>query len=319
MQYRKLGSSDLIVSEIALGSWLTYSGGIDRGRSIACVRRALNLGITLIDTANVYGRGAAETLLGQALAGVDRLSYVLATKLYFPMSATDQGLSRAQIMKQLDASLARLKTDYIDLYQCHRYDFRTPLEETMRALTDVVRQGKVRYIGFSEWPVDKIRAAIEMPGVEKFVSSQPQYSLLWRGPEAEVFPLCRANGISQIVWSPLAQGVLTGKYLPGSAAPTDSRAASSAMGSMLDRAFLSRRVLEAIQQIKPLAETAGLTLAQFALAWTLREPDVASAIIGATRVEQIEENVVAAGANVDPSLFADAERLIADAKEGGTP
>lgn len=166
------------MSEIALGSWLTYSGGIDRGRVIACVRRALDLGITLIDTANVYGRGAAETLLGEALAGVERSSYLLATKLYFPMSATDQGLSRAQIMKQLDASLTRLKTDYIDLYQCHRYDFRTPLEETMHALTDIIRQGNVRYIGFSEWPVDKIRAAIEMPGVEKFVSSQPQYSLL---------------------------------------------------------------------------------------------------------------------------------------------
>ena len=184
----------------------------------------------------------------------------------------------------------------------------------MEALTDVVRQGKVRYIGFSEWPVDKICAAIEMPDVEKFVSSQPQYSLLWREPEAEVFPLCRSNDISQIVWSPLAQGVLTGKYLPGAAVPTDSRAASSTMGSMLDRAFLSRRVLDAIQQIKPLAASAGLTLAQFALAWSLRKPDVASAIIGATRVEQIEENVMASGATVDPSLFADAERLIATAE-----
>jgi aryl-alcohol dehydrogenase-like predicted oxidoreductase len=318
MQYRKLGRSELMVSEIGLGSWLTYAGGIDEDRSIACVRRALDLGITLIDTANVYGRGAAEMLLSEALAGVDRSSYVLATKLYFPMSATDQGLSRTQIMKQLDASLLRLKTDYIDLYQCHRYDFRTPLEETMRALTDVVRQGKVRYIGFSEWPVDKIRAAMEMPGVEKFVSSQPQYSLLWREPEAEVFPLCQSNGISQIVWSPLAQGVLTGKYLPGAAVPIDSRAASPAMGSMLDRAFLSRRVLEAIQQIKPLAASAGLTLAQFALAWTLRKPDVASSIIGATRVEQIEENVIASGAAVDPWLFNDAERLIATAVGSGT-
>jgi aryl-alcohol dehydrogenase-like predicted oxidoreductase len=318
VQYRKLGSSELVVSEIALGSWLTYSGGIDRDRSIACVRRALDFGITLIDTANVYGRGAAETLLSEALAGVDRSSYVLATKLYFPMSATDQGLSRAQITKQLDASLSRLNIDYIDLYQCHRYDFGTPLEETMQALTDVVRQGKVRYIGFSEWPVDKIRAAIEMPGVEKFVSSQPQYSLLWREPEDEVFPLCRANGISQIVWSPLAQGVLTGKYLPGTEVPTDSRAASSTMGSTLEKSFLSRPVLDAVQLIKPLAASVGLTLAQFVLAWTLRKPEVASAIIGATRVVQIEENVIASGAAVDPSLFTEAERLIATAARSGT-
>jgi aryl-alcohol dehydrogenase-like predicted oxidoreductase len=302
-----------MVSEIALGSWLTYSGGIEKARSIACVRRALDLGVTLIDTANIYGHGAAETLLGEALAGVDRSSYILATKLYFPMTATDQGLSRPQVLKQLDASLARLKTDYVDLYQCHRYDPATPLEETMQALSDVVRQGKVRYIGFSEWPVDKIAAALTMTGVEKFVSSQPQYSLIWRAPEAEVFPLCRANGISQIVWSPLAQGVLTGKYIPGAAVPKDSRAASASMGTMFDEAFLSRPVLEAVQQIRPLAETAGLTMSQFALAWVLREPNVAAAIIGATRVEQIEENIVASGAVVDPSLFAEAERLIGQA------
>ena len=310
MQYRKIGTSDLVVSEIALGSWLTYSGGVAKDRSIACVKHALDVGITLLDTANIYGRGAAETVLGEALAGTDRSSYVLATKLFFPMSATDQGLSRAQVSKQLDASLKRLRTDYIDLYQCHRYDSKTPLEETMQALTDVVRQGKVRYIGFSEWPVEKIRAAIEMPGVEKFVSSQPQYSLLWRQPEAEVFPLCRANGISQIVWSPLAQGVLTGKYPPDATAPAGSRAASPTMGSMFDKAFLSRPVLEAVQQIKPLAEREGLTLAQFVLAWLLREPNVASAIIGATRVEQIDENIAASEATVDPVLFAEAERLV---------
>jgi aryl-alcohol dehydrogenase-like predicted oxidoreductase len=310
MKYRKIGSSDLIVSEIALGSWLTYSGGIDKDRSIACIKRALDVGITLIDTANIYGRGAAETVLGEALSGTDRSGYVLATKLFFPMTASDQGLSRAQIFKQLEASLKRLRTDYIDLYQCHRYDSKTPLEETMQALTDVARQGKVRYIGFSEWPVDKIRAAIEMLGVEKFVSSQPQYSLLWRQPEAEVFPLCRSNGISQIVWSPLAQGVLTGKYLPDAEVPRGSRATSPTMGSMFDKAFLSRPVLQAVQQIKPLAEKAGLTLAQFALAWILREPNVASAIIGATRVQQIDENIAASGAVVDPALFAEAERLV---------
>ena len=310
MKYRKLGSSDLIVSEIALGSWLTYSGGVDKARSMACVRRALDLGINLVDTANIYGRGAAETLLGEALAGVDRSTFVLATKLYFPMTAADQGLSRAQVLKQLDASLARLRTDYVDLYQCHRYDPNTPLEETMQALNDVVQQGKARYIGFSEWPADKIKAAIAMPEVEKFVSSQPQYSLLWRKPETEVMPLCAANGISQIVWSPLAQGVLTGKYLPGAELPGESRAASPTMGTMLDRAFLSRPVLEAGQQIKPLAAQAGLTSPQFALAWVLRQPNVAAAIIGATRVEQIEDNVGASGASVDPALFAQAERLL---------
>ena len=317
VHYRNLGTSNMMVSEIALGSWLTYSGGVEKERSIACVRRALDLGVTLIDTANIYGRGAAETLLGEALTGVDRSSYILATKLFFPMTATDQGLSRAQILKQLDASLARLKTDHVDLYQCHRYDPNTPLEETMQALSDVVRQGKVRFIGFSEWPVDKIRMAIKMAGVEKFVSSQPQYSLLRREPESEVFPLCRANGISQIVWSPLAQGVLTGKYLPGAVAPNDSRAASATMGTMFDTAFLSRPVLEAVQQVRPLAAKAGLTLSQFALAWVLREPNVASAIIGATRVEQIEENVAASGAGVDPSLFAAAERLIGRALQDG--
>jgi aryl-alcohol dehydrogenase-like predicted oxidoreductase len=310
MKYRRIGTSDLVVSEIALGSWLTYSGGVDKDRSIACVKRALDVGITLIDTANIYGRGAAETVLGEALTGTDRSRYVLATKLFFPMNAADQGLSRAQIFKQLDASLKRLRTDYIDLYQCHRYDFKTPLEETMQALTEVVCQGKVRYIGFSEWPVDKIRAAIEMPGVAKFVSSQPQYSLLWRRPATELFPLCRLNGISQIVWSPLAQGVLTGKYLPDAEVPRGSRAASPSMGSMFDKAFLSRHVLQAVQQIKPLAERAGLTLAQFALAWILREPSVASAIIGATRLEQIDENIAASGAEVDPTLFAEAERLV---------
>lgn len=306
-----------MVSEIALGSWLTYSGGIEKERSIACVRRALDLGVTLIDTANIYGRGAAETVLGEALAGVDRSSYVLATKLFFPMSATDQGLSRGQVLKQIEASLARLRTDYIDLYQCHRYDPETPLEETMQALTDVVQQGKARHIGFSEWPVDKIWAAINMAGVEKFVSSQPQYSLLWRKPEADVFPLCQNNGISQIVWSPLAQGALTGKYLPGAAVPNDSRAANAAMGMMFDKSFLSRPVLEVVQQVRPLAEKAGMTMPQFALAWVLSESNVASAIIGATRVEQIEENVIASGAIVDPSLFAEAERLIDKTRQGG--
>jgi aryl-alcohol dehydrogenase-like predicted oxidoreductase len=313
MQYRQLGSSDLLVSEISLGSWLTYSGGVDKSRSMACVRRALELGITLLDTANIYGRGAAETLLGEALVGIDRESYQLGSKVFFPMTSTDRGLSRQQIMKQLDDSLKRLRTDHLDLYQCHRYDPSTPLEETMQALTDVIRQGKVRYIGFSEWPVDKIRAAIDMTGVAKFVSSQPQYSLLWRKPESEVFALCAANSISQIVWSPLAQGVLTGKYQPGVELPSDSRAASANMATTFNRNWLSRPVLEAVQSVKGLAESAGLTLSQFSLAWILRMPNVASAIIGASRPDQIDENIAASGSTVDPTLFADAEQLIENA------
>jgi len=310
MRFRELGSSNLRVSEIALGSWLTYGGGVQRSQAAACVKQALELGINLIDTANVYGRGAAESFLGEVLAGVPRDSYVLATKLFFPMSAQDRGLSRAQIRKQLGDSLRRLRTDYVDLYQCHRYDPETPLEETMAALSETVREGKVRYIGFSEWPVDKIKAASELVGVERFVSSQPQYSLLWRAPEAEVIPFCRGQGILQIVWSPLAQGLLTGKYRPGVPIPMDSRAASSSMGGFVRQSWLTQPALQAIQDLEPLARRNGLTLAQFALAWVLRERNVASAIIGATRPHQIVENAAAADANVDPEDFKEAERLL---------
>jgi aryl-alcohol dehydrogenase-like predicted oxidoreductase len=310
MKYRKLGDSGIDVSEIAFGSWLTTAGGVEKDQAIACVHRALDKGITLIDTANAYGRGIAEMVIGEALDGLPRDSYVLATKLYFPMSATDRGLSRTQIHKQLDASLARLKVDYVDLYQCHRYDADTPLEETMEALSEVVRAGKVRFIGFSEWPVDKIAVALAMPGVEKFVSSQPQYSLLHRDPERAVIPLCARSGISQIVWSPLAQGVLTGKYRPGSAVPADSRAANDAMGAFLNRRWLEPRVLEAVLSLEPLAAEAGLNLAQFALAWVLREPNAAAAIIGASRPEQIDENVVASGHEVASELFGKAEQII---------
>jgi aryl-alcohol dehydrogenase-like predicted oxidoreductase len=311
MKYRKLGDSDLTVSEIAFGSWLTTAGGVGKEQAIACVHRALELGITLIDTANIYGRGIAETVLGEALEGRPRASYVLATKLFFPMTETDRGLSAAQISKQLDASLKRLKVAYVDLYQCHRYDPETPLEETMRALTQAVHGGKARYIGFSEWPADKITAALALTDCTKFVSSQPQYSLLHRTPEAAILPLCARNGISQIVWSPLAQGVLTGKYLPDAAPPDDSRAANDKMGSTFNKALLRREVLEAVQALKPLAAQANLTLAQFALAWVLREPNVAAAIIGATRPEQVDENAAASGANVPPELFAEAERILA--------
>jgi len=310
MKYRRLGTSDLEVSEISLGSWLTYGVRVEAEAARACLDRAFELGINFIDTANIYGRGAAETFLGEALAGRARDSYILATKLFFPMTDTDQGLSAAQIEKQLDASLKRLRTDHVDLYQCHRYDDETPLEETMAALTRAVESGKARYIGFSEWPADKIEAAIEMTDVARFVSSQPQYSLLWRAPEQEVIPLCAASGISQIVWSPLAQGVLTGKYRPGAPPPDNSRATSEEMGGWIGM-WLQPPVLEAVRKLKPLAAQAGLSLPQFALAWVLREPNVASAIIGASRPAQIEENAAASGAAVDPALFAEAERIVA--------
>jgi aryl-alcohol dehydrogenase-like predicted oxidoreductase len=309
MKYRRLGSSDLQVSEISLGSWLTFGVGVEADRARAVVEKSFELGINFIDTANVYGRGAAEEFLGETLKGRPRDSYVLATKVFFPMSATDRGLSRAQIEKQLDASLRRLRTDYVDLYQCHRYDEETPLEETMEALSAAVRSGKARWLGFSEWPADRIRAALDMAGVEKFVSSQPQYSLLWRQPEKEVIPLSAANGISQIVWSPLAQGVLTGKYAPGAPPPAGSRATSEEMGGFIG--WLMRdETLQAVQRLKPLAAEAGLSLAQFALAWVLKEPNVASAIVGASRPEQLAENAAASGAEVDPALFARAEEII---------
>jgi len=309
MRYRKLGTSDLSVSEISLGSWLTYGVGVDRDRALRCVNRAFELGINFIDTANVYGRGAAETFLGEALAKRSRDSYVLATKVFFPMSDSDRGLSRAQILKQIDASLTRLRVDHVDLYQCHRYDGETPLEETMRALSDVVRQGKARYIGFSEWSADQIATAFALPGMERFVSSQPQYSLLWRHPEEKVIPLCRENQVSQIVWSPLAQGALTGKYLPGAPLPADSRATSTTMGQFIQR-WTGRDTLETIQMLKPVAARAGCTLSQFALAWVLREPNVASAIVGASRPEQLDENAAASGLSIDPTLFAEAETIV---------
>ena len=312
MKYRKLGASDLEVSEISLGSWLTFGVGVEAEKARSCLEEAFAQGINFIDTANVYGRGAAETFLGDALQGRPRDSYVLATKVYFPMSDTDRGLSGAQIEKQLDDSLRRLKTDYVDLYQCHRYDWDTPLEETMEALTRAVDSGKARYIGFSEWPAERIRAALDLAGVARFVSSQPQYSLLWREPEEEVIPLCAANGISQIVWSPLGQGVLSGKYDPSRPPPKDSRAASAEMGGFIDR-LMQPQVLHAVQRLKPIAEEAGLTMPQFALAWVLREPNVASAIIGASRPDQVRENAAASGVIVDTQLFQRAEQILDEA------
>jgi len=313
MNKRQLGSSDLHVSDIALGSWLTYGVGVEADHARRCLDTAFDEGINFIDTANVYGNGAAETFLGDALKNRPRDSYILATKLFFPMDADNRGLSREQIEKQLDASLKRLNTNYVDLYQCHRFDEETPLEETMDALSEAVRSGKTRYIGFSEWTAPQIEAALAITGAEKFVSSQPQYSLLWREPEAEVIPTSATNGISQIVWSPLAQGVLSGKYSPDAPPPEGSRATSDEMGGYIG-GLMKRPVLEAVQQLKPIAAEAGLSLPQFALAWVLREPNVAAAIIGASRPEQVIENAAASRAKVDPALFANAEAIVAGAR-----
>ena len=300
-----------MVSEIGLGSWLTYGAGVEAERATACVRRAFEVGINFFDTANVYGKGAAESFLGEVLSGADRSSYVLATKAYFPMSDTDRGLSAAQIRKQSEASLKRLRTDYVDLYQCHRYDKNTPLEETMEALSELVRSGKARYIGFSEWTVPQIEAALAIPGVERFVSSQPEYSMLWRKAE-QVIPLCAREGISQVVWSPLAQGALTGKYKPGSPPPADSRAASKSMGSMMGR-FREDSVLTAVQRLRPIADDLGLTMAQMALAWVLQEENVASAITGASRPDQIDDNVAASGVAMDDGVMAMIDEALGEA------
>ena len=310
MKYRQLGSSDLSVSEISLGSWLTYGLGVDDANAIACLNRAFDVGINFIDTANIYGKGSAESFLGKALKGRDRSSYVLATKLFFPMTDTDRGLSGQQVAKQIDASLERLNTDYVDLYQCHRYDEHTPLDETMHALTEVVRQGKARYIGFSEWSADQIAAALAIPGVEKFVSSQPQYSMLWRVPEEDVIPLSARNGISQIVWSPLAQGVLTGKYHPGQPAPADSRAASSEMNTFFGGDLRSDATLTAVQDLKPIAARLEISMAQLALAWVLREPNVASAIVGASKPQQVDDNAAASGVIIPQDALDDIDRVL---------
>jgi aryl-alcohol dehydrogenase-like predicted oxidoreductase len=309
MQYRQLGDSGIEVSAICLGSWLTYGVGVDDSAGRACVVAAFDAGVDFIDTANVYGTGAAEEFLGRALNRRARDSYVLATKLFFPMSETDKGLSAAQVAKQIDASLSRLQTDYVDLYQCHRYDPDTPLEETMAALSGVVTSGKARAIGFSEWSPDQIEAALALaPPHVKFVSSQPQYSLLYRRAETKVIPISIANGIGQIVWSPLAMGVLSGKYKPGEAPPANSRAASED-GHFMER-YLADPVLEAVQALKPVADKAGCSMAQLAIAWVLAQPGITSAIVGASRPEQLRETAAAADLAIDPALLAEAAAIL---------
>jgi aryl-alcohol dehydrogenase-like predicted oxidoreductase len=314
MRYRKLGSSDLEVSEISLGSWLTFSGGVAFEQTRACTEAAFDAGINFFDTANVYGRGAAESAWGQILPTRPRSSYILATKVWGEMSDApgDQGLSAEQIAKQIDASLERLRTDYVDLYQAHRFDPDVPIEETIEALTDVVSSGKARYLGFSEWTPEQIQAAIDIAGPNLFVSSQPQYSMLWQAPEAELFPLCAANGISQIVWSPLAQGLLTGKYRAGQAPPADSRAAHTEMrGSM--SLVMNDATLEAVDRLRPIAEQAGLSMAELALAWVLRRPELASAIVGASRPEQVHANARASGIEITPDTLAAIDDALGDA------
>ncbi len=316
MRYRKLGDSDIEVSEISLGSWLTYGEGVERGQTEACTRAAFDAGITLFDTSNAYGRGTAEQAWGEILSDYARGSYVLATKVFFPMTETDRGLSREQIHKQLDASLARLQTDYVDLYQCHRPDSETPIEETMEALTEVCEAGKAREIGFSEWTLEQIEAGLEVPGAKKWVSSQPQYNMIWRAPETELIGFCAEHGISQIVWSPLGQGVLTGKYEPGGQPASDSRAASDAMGWAMDR-YMADEVLEAVQRLKPIAEGAGLSMVELALAWVLREDNVASAIIGATRPEQVHTNAAASGVELSADVLEAIDGALGDAVVSG--
>ncbi|MDQ4489392.1 aldo/keto reductase family protein [Sinomonas sp. ASV486] len=313
MRYRKLGSSDLEVSEISLGSWLTFSGGIEEEQTRACTEAAFDAGINFFDTANVYGRGASETAWGEILSKHPRGSYILATKVNGQMSddPADRGLSPAQIAKQIDASLTRLQTDHVDLYQAHRFDTAVPIEDTVEALQKVVEQGKARYLGFSEWTPEQIQAAIDLAGPGLFVSSQPQYSMLWQAPEAEVFPLCTANDISQIVWSPLAQGVLTGKYKPGQGIPEDSRFASDSMNMAKDL-LLNDAILDAVQRLLPIADGAGLSLPTMALAWVLRRTELASAITGASRPEQVHTNAEASGIGLTDDVLAAIDEALGD-------
>jgi aryl-alcohol dehydrogenase-like predicted oxidoreductase len=306
MENRRLGKTGMYVSEISYGNWITHGNQVEQDAAISCVRAALDAGITTFDTADVYAGTKAETVLGKALKGVRRESYELFTKVYFPTGTgkNDRGLSRKHIMESVHASLKRLNTDHIDLYQAHRFDVETPIEETLRAFEDLIRQGKVNYIGFSEWDANQIGAAIKYQkenNFDRFVSSQPQYSMLWRVIESEVIPLCQREGIGQIVWSPMAQGVLTGKYLPGKKAPVGSRARHKSGNFMTG--WLREEVLVAVQNLKPIAESLDLTIGQLALAWALQNPNVSSVIMGATKPSQVKENVKASGIKLEPSVM----------------
>jgi len=308
MEFRHLGRSGLMISEIAYGNWLTHGSQVEEDAALACVRAALDEGITTFDTADVYAGTKAEAVLGRALEGQRRESLEIFTKVFWPTGdgRNDRGLSRKHIIESCNASLQRLQTDYVDLYQAHRYDHETPLEETLRAFDDLVRQGKVLYVGVSEWNARQIQRAVEIAaemGFDRIVSSQPQYSMLWRVIEAEVVPTSEEHGIGQIVWSPLAQGVLSGKYQPGEQPPPGSRAADEKGGASFMRQFMTDDVLRRVQQLRPVADEAGLSLAQLAIAWVLQNPAVSAAIIGASRPEQVSENVKASGVRLDKELL----------------
>jgi aryl-alcohol dehydrogenase-like predicted oxidoreductase len=314
MEFRHLGRSGMLISEISYGNWITHGSQVEEDAAVACVRAALDEGITTFDTADVYARTRAESVLGRALSGVRREGIEIFTKVYWPTGdgPNDRGLSRKHIMESINGSLKRLQTDYVDLYQLHRYDYATPLDETMQALADIVHAGKAHYVGVSEWKAEEIRAAHALAEDLKIqlVSSQPQYSMLWRVIEAEVVPTCEELGLGQIVWSPIAQGVLTGKYLPGQAPPAGSRATDDKSGASFIAGWLEDNVLTTVQRLKPLAEQAGLSMAQLAVAWVLQNPNVSSAIVGASRPEQVRENVKAAGVKLDADLLKAIDAIV---------
>ena len=315
MEYRRLGSSGMYVSEISYGNWITHGSQVEADAATKCVRTAYDLGITTFDTADVYAGTKAETVLGKALKGIRRESYELFTKVYWPTGKgkNDRGLSRKHIMESVHASLKRLNTDHIDLYQFHRFDYETPLEESLSAFDDLIRQGKVMYIGFSEWSAPQISAAVKIQkelGYNRFVSSQPQYSMLWRVIEKKVQPICEKEGIGQIVWSPIAQGVLTGKYLPGKKAPAGSRATDKKSGANFISRWMTEEVLTAVQKLKPIAEELDLSMSQLSLAWVLQNENVSSAIMGATKPSQVKENVKASGVKLPDSVLKEIDRVL---------
>jgi voltage-dependent potassium channel beta subunit len=316
MEYRHLGRSGLKISEIAYGNWITHGSQVEEDAALACVAAALDEGITTFDTADVYAGTRAESVLGNALHGVKRESVEIFTKVYWPTGRgpNERGLSRKHIIESANASLRRLQTDHIDLYQAHRYDHETPLDETMRAFDDLVRQGKVLYVGVSEWRTEEIAAALKIAaelGLDRIVSSQPQYNMIWRVIEAQVIPLCQQEGIGQVVWSPIAQGVLTGKYRPGAVPPAGSRATDEHGSGFISR-LMTDDILSRVQQLKPVAEQAGLTMAQLAVAWVLQNPNVAAAIIGATRPEQVRENAQASGVRLEPAVLKQIDNILGD-------
>ncbi|MDN3353242.1 aldo/keto reductase family protein [Actinomadura sp. DC4] len=308
MEFRHLGRSGLKISELAYGNWITHGSQVEEEAAAACVRAALDEGITTFDTADVYARTRAEEVLGRALKGERRESLEIFTKVYWPTGSgkNDSGLSRKHIFESIHGSLRRLQTDYVDLYQAHRFDHETPLEETMKAFDDLVRQGKVLYVGVSEWRAEEIARALKIAdemGLDRIISNQPQYSMLWRVIESEVVPLSEQEGIGQIVFSPIAQGVLTGKYKPGQAPPPGSRATDEKSGAGFIERYLTEEILTRVQELNPIAEDAGLSMAQLAVAWVLQNPNVSAAIIGATRPEQVRDNVRAAGVTLDAEIM----------------